>query len=130
MTREISLFLQLLFLVAFAIPATTSLANALDLKINLVASTTFPNAKGAAKFRDRSNQQEFQVEAEVSRRFAGSVFTVCVNGQPVGGMVVDAFGKARLSFDSKLGQTVPAIQAGSLVEVKTATGVLVLSGRF
>jgi hypothetical protein len=128
MTRRIALFLQMLLLVAFGTPVTTSLANALDQRINLTPA--FAGAKGEAKFRDRGGEREFQVEAEMSPRFAGAVFTVWVDSQAVGGMVINAFGQGRLSLNSKRGQTVPPIHSGSVVKVKTATGDVVLSGQF
>lgn len=123
-------FLPLYLVLAFFAPSASHAANAADIKINLTASTTYPGAKGAAKYRNRSGEREFQVEAEVSRRLVGFVLTVSVNGAPVGQMVIDAFGKGRLALNSKLGDTVPAIVAGSTVRVSDNVGETVVSGAF
>lgn len=45
-------------------------------------------------------------------------------------MTVNALGKTKLSLNSQLGQSVPAIQAGTLIGVVTDADVIVLAGQF
>ena len=131
MIRKIASLIPLfLFLAAFVAPTPVASANSADVKISLVASPDFRGAKGAAKYRNRGGEQEFQVEAEVSRRLAGAVFTVWVNDVAVGQMTINAFGKGRLSLNSNLGDAVPVITPGTLVGVTTADKAIVLAGKF
>ena len=130
MISKLSKFLPVLLLLAFFSPASTARANSVDVKIQLVAAPEFPGAKGTARFRDRTGEREFQVEVQVSPRLAGSVFTVSVDGVVAGQMTINALGAGRLSLNSKLGQTVPAVVPGSLLGVTTAAGAIVLAGRF
>lgn len=95
-------------------------------EIGLNGSAAFPDAKGKA----RSDAQEFRVEVENVPALAGQTLTVSVDGNPAGTATVDALGAARLNLDAQLGDTLPVVRAGSLVEVRTAAGVLVASGRF
>ena len=130
MISKLAKFLPMLLLLAFVAPVSTARANSADVRINLVSAPEFPSAKGTAKYRDRSGEREFQVEVQVSRRLAGSVFTVTVDGVTAGQMTINAFGAGRLSLNSKLGQTVPVVVPGSLVGVTTAVGAIVLAGQF
>lgn len=98
-------------------------------KITLVAAQGVV-AKGSAKIKITPKEKEFSVEAQVPRRLAGSVLGVTVNDTVVGTMTVNALGQAKLSFNSKLGQTVPTISAGTLVGVVNASGDILLAGQF
>ena len=61
---------------------------------------------------------------------AGKTLGVFVNGAKVGSLRVSALGVGRFSRNTDLGQSVPAISAGSQVQIKTAAGAVVVSGGF
>lgn len=98
--------------------------------ITLSHGTAYPNAKGKATYKVNGSEREFQVEVENVARLAGKTLGIFVNGTRVGSARVNALGQARLSLNTDLGNTVPNIRAGSKVQVKTAAGVLVVSGSF
>ena len=130
MIAKLTAYIALVLLaVGFVGPAGTVLANSSDLSINLVAAPAFQGAKGTAKFRNREGEKELQVEVE-DVRLAGTTLTVMVNGASVATITLDASGKGRVDLNSKLGQTVPAITAGSQIAVTTAGGDIVLAGQF
>ncbi len=103
---------------------------AIEVKINLVHAPEFPTAKGTAKLKLSAKEQEFEVEAQVSKKLAGAILAVTVNDAVVGTMAVTTLGTAQLSLKSKTGQTVPAIQTGTLVGIVTDTGAIILAGKF
>ena len=98
--------------------------------IALKGSAAFPNAKGKAAFRDRGSERELQVEVENVRVLAGTTVSMSVGGVLVGTATVNALGAARLSLNTNLGDSVPVSVSGKSVEVRTAAGVLVVSGSF
>lgn len=98
--------------------------------IALAPSVDFPNAKGKAVYKVNGTEREFQVEVENILKLSGKTVKVYVNGGLVGGATVDALGKARLNRNTDLGQTVPSIKAGDVVQVKTGAGKLIVSGKF
>ena len=110
--------------------APSAFANEADIRISLHSSTAFPQAKSTAKYRDRGGVREFEVQVENIKALAGSTVNVFVNGTKVGSSKVSALGLARLSRSTERGQTVPVIRSGSLVQVRTAGGTLIVSGRF
>jgi hypothetical protein len=78
-------------------------------------------------------EREFEAEVEDARRLAGKTLRVYVNGAAIGTMQVSRLGAAELRRNSDEGDAVPAIAAGSTVEVKQRPadgGKLVVSGRF
>jgi len=101
-----------------------------ELKIRLAAAPEFKGAKGSARSRVRTDRQDLQVEAQVSKSLAGSVLGVTIGDTVVGTMTVDALGKAELEISTENGDIVPVIQAGSLIGVVTGTGAIVLAGTF
>lgn len=129
-TRMLTLLTLFLTLAGFVLPLNRAQANTADVKISLVAQPNTIPGKGTAKYRDRRGEREFQVEIETARRLAGSVFRVTVNDMIVGEVKIDAFGKGRLSLNSRLGNTVPVIAPGAVVKVVNADAVVVLSGSF
>ena len=99
-------------------------------RIALQGSAQYSNAKGTAKYKADGGEREFQVELENARPLAGQTLSVFVNGAKVGSFRVSALGAGRLSRNTDLGQSVPAISAGARVQIKTAGGALVASGSF
>lgn len=98
-------------------------------KIRLTAAAGV-TAKGSAKIKVRANEQEFEVEAQVSRKSVGAVLGVVVNDVVVGTMTVNKFGKAKLELNSENGDEVPVIAEGTIVSVVNADGVIILAGQF
>ena len=98
--------------------------------IQLRGSAQYPNANGKAKYKAEGGEREFEVELEDARALKGKVLTVYANGAKVGTFRVNNLGNGRLERNSDLGQNVPNIHAGSPVQIKTAAGVLVVSGSF
>jgi hypothetical protein len=106
------------------------LAKGIKTRIPLGASTSYPSAKGKATYKVDGGEREFQVEVENIKKLAGKSLRVSVNSANVGAMQVNALGEARLNLNTDNGQQVPMIAPGARVQVKTAGGVLVVSGTF
>lgn len=123
-------FVTLLAIAMLLSLAPSAYANQADLRISLRGGVAFANAKGTAKYRDRSGEREFQVEVENVKALAGRTLSVFVGSVKVGSMKVTALGAARLDLNSTRGQAVPVIRSGSVVQVRTGTGTLVVFGRF
>ncbi|MCH8914955.1 MAG: hypothetical protein IIA82_03815 [Thaumarchaeota archaeon] len=91
---------------------------------------------GEAKFKQRGNRTELEVEIE--NQESGAVFTVHVNGDPVEGEItIEDDGDGKLKLKSKDGDTVPSlinedgeIVGDGLIEIKDVDGFVVLSGTF
>jgi Mg-chelatase subunit ChlI len=94
--------------------------------IALKASSAFPAAKGKAKFQTEG-QRELEIEVEHVRRLAGKRVNFFVGSKRVGSKRISALGAAQLD---RRGSTFPAINSGTRVSVKTASGRLIVSGRF
>jgi hypothetical protein len=94
--------------------------------IPLKASSAFPGAKGKAKFKT-DGQRELEIEVEHVRRLAGQRVNFFVNAKRVGSLRINGFGAAELN---RRGSSVPAISSGTRISVKTASGRLIVSGRF
>jgi hypothetical protein len=94
--------------------------------IALKASSTFSGAKGKAKFQNEG-QRELEIEVEHVRRLAGKRVNFFVNAKKVGSKRVNGLGAAQLD---RRGSTFPAIGSGTRISVKTASGKLIVSGRF
>lgn len=100
------------------------------IRIALRGSAQYPNAKGTAKYKADGGEREFQVELENAKPLAGKMVDVYANGAKVGSFKVTALGTGRLNRNTDLGQNVPAIGAGSAIQIKTRAGVLIVSGSF
>ena len=90
----------------------------------------FPNASGAAKLKRDGAKREFEAEVEHVRSLAGKRLTVFVHGTKVGTMRVGGLGRAELSRSTERGQRVPQASKGNRVNIRTAAGTLVVTGRF
>ena len=96
----------------------------------LHGSAGFPNATGSAKFKKDGAKREFEAQVEHVRSLAGKRVTVFVHGTRVGTLMVGGLGKAHLNRSTELGQSVPQVSAGNRVNVRTAGGALVATGKF
>jgi hypothetical protein len=108
---------------AFAVPAVQAKGGTI---IALKASSSFPGAKGKAKFQVEG-QRELEIEVEHVRRLAGKRVNFFVGSKMLGSKRVSALGAAQLD---RRGSTFPAINSGTRISVKTASGRLIASGRF
>jgi hypothetical protein len=125
----LSVFVASLVFTSLAL-APVAQAKGTDIRIALKGSGQFPNAKGTAKYRDRGGEREFQVEVENVKALAGKTLSVFANGKKVGSLKINSLGAGSLNLNSARGNSVPAIGAGSKVQVKTGAGVRVVSGQF
>jgi hypothetical protein len=94
--------------------------------IALKPSSAFPGAKGKAKFKT-DGQRELEIEVEHLRRLAGSPVRFFVNSKRVGTLRLNRFGAAELNLR---GSRAPMVSSGTRISVKTASGRLIVSGRF
>jgi hypothetical protein len=117
-------------LMATAVVAAPAQARGTEIRASLHGSVAFPNASGDAKLKRDGTEREFEAEVEHVRRLAGKRLTVFVHGARVGRMTVGGLGRAELDRSTELGQKVPAVSNGDRVNVRTAAGTLVVTGRF
>jgi hypothetical protein len=96
----------------------------------MVAAPEFARAKGSARSRVRTDRQDLEVEIQGVQSLAGAQLGVTVGDIVVGTMTIDQLGKGKLELSTENGDSVPAIQAGSLIGVVTGTGAIVLAGTF
>ena len=99
-------------------------------QIPLTPSRAYAGATGSAQYQGQPGQREFQVEVERLASLRGTSVLVRVNGAILGSMKVSSKGIAQLTQNTERGQRVPLIVPGATVTVKTATGVVITSGRF
>ena len=114
MTRTMSLGAAVV--VAIALLAVSAVAAQAAFRSEISLSSSVIEAK--ARFEDRGNEQRFRVEVEDATR--NQRLDVCVDGQLAGTITVNALGNARLALNSDLGQAVPDVVSGTLVEVRMA----------
>jgi hypothetical protein len=107
--------------------AAPSLAN---WQIPLHASTAFPKANGSAQYQSQPGQRELQVEVQHARSLAGKSVIFSAAGTRLGSAKISARGQADITRNTERRQRVPLIVHGSGVTVSTATGKLIVSGRF
>jgi hypothetical protein len=111
---------------ALAAPAVQAKGGKGGTIIALKASSSFAGAKGKAKFQNEG-QRELEIEVEHVRRLAGKRVNFFVGSKRVGSKRISALGAAQLD---RRGSTFPAINSGTRISVKTASGRLIVSGRF
>jgi hypothetical protein len=115
---------------AAAVVAAPAEARGTTITAALHGSASFSNATGSAKFKKDGTKREFEAQVEHVRSLAGKRLTVFVHGTKVGTMRVGNLGRAQLNRSTELGQSVPKVSAGNRVNVRTAGGTLVATGKF
>ena len=113
-----------------AVAAPAAQAKGTVITAALPGGTALPNATGSAKFKKDGTKREFEAQVEHVRSLAGKRLTVFVHGTRVGTMRVGNLGRAQLNRSTELGQAVPRVSAGNRVNVRTAAGTLVATGKF
>ena len=111
-----------------AAPMATAAA-APDLSAGLVGSVTSPEISGRAAYDVDDGAAELEVAVRAAGTAAGRTLAVFIDGAPAGNVTLDDDGRGALRADSEDGQTVPAVTAGSTVEVRQDDQV-VASGQF
>ncbi len=94
------------------------------------AGGAYPSAKGKASWDTRNNNTKRELELEVEHLPVGLAVEFFMNGVKVGGATIGSLGDAELEFSTELGEPVPESVAGSTVEVRTAAGVVIVTGSF
>jgi hypothetical protein len=117
-------------MMATAVVAAPAQARGTTITAALHGSAGFPSATGSAKFKKDGANREFEAQVEHVRSLAGKRLTVFVHGTRVGRMTVGNLGRAHLNRSTELGQSVPQVSAGNRVNVRTAAGTLVATGKF
>jgi hypothetical protein len=115
---------------ATAVVAVPAQARGTTITAALHGAAGFPSATGSAKFKKDGANREFEAQVEHVRSLAGKRLTVFVQGTKVGTMMVGGLGRAHLNRSTELGQRVPQVSAGNRVNVRTAAGNLVATGKF
>jgi len=97
--------------------------------IQLRGSAAFPAAHGKAKFDNRGARRELEIEAEDIRRLNGATVSFFLAGVKIGQARV-TLGATSLQLSTQRGQAVPTSVAGKRVQIRTAGGVVIVSGSF
>ena len=111
-----------------AAPMATAAA-ATDLSAGLVGSVTSPEISGRAAYDVDDGAAELEVAVRAAGTAAGRTLAVFIDGAPAGNVTLDDDGRGALRADSEDGQTVPAVTAGSTIEVRQDDQVIA-SGQF
>lgn len=110
-----------------AVPALA--ATETDYFTFLTPTKQYPKAGGDSVY-ERDGHREVEVTVTGVSALKGHRVTVFVNGHRVGTMAVSERGRAHREWDTEHDQAVPGAGAGSPVRVRTATGALIVSGRY
>lgn len=115
--------LSFVFVLADAIPVHAQSGN----RVRLFATMSSGAAKAKAKYELLDGaRRKFSIE--VQNATPGQVLSISAGGTSVGSLTVDAFGKGKLERDTKLGEAVPVLESGALVEASQG-GTSVMSGQ-
>lgn len=102
-----------------------------DFFARLQGSTAFPNARGHSEYERTATHREVEVTVNnLPARLRGHRVTVFVNLKKVGTMLVNSSGHASREWSTERGQSVPFAGAGSPCRVRTASGTLIVSGKY
>ncbi len=85
--------------------------------------------RGISEYEVHSSRTELETRVSRVNLPIGTSLSVTVNGTPVGNIVLTSGGEGRLRLRSDRGDTVPVVAAGSTIQIKNGT-TLVLSGTY
>ena len=105
-------------------------ASAVNWRIPLRPTASFPRAIGHAQYQAQPGQRELQIEAEHLRGLAGNRVLFYANGARLGRATVTRLGVAQIDRNTERAQAVPKIAHASTVSVRTAGGAVILRGTF
>ncbi len=105
-------------------------AAAVDLNAGLLGSVLSPEVTGRAAYgvNDRG-AAELEVAVRAAGTAAGRTLNVFIDGTPAGSVTLDNDGQGQLRAAGEVGQSVPAVTAGSTIEVRQDERVIA-SGQF
>ena len=115
---------------------STSTTNTSTARIRVYAQLAAPagapysGAKGEAKWDSRNSNSKREFEIEVEHLPAGMAVEFFLAGTSLGTATTSSLGKAQLNFSTELRQSVPTSVSGATAEVKTAAGVVIVTGAF
>ena len=99
-------------------------------QLSAPAGAPYANAKGEAKWDSRNSNSKREFEIEVEHLPAGMAVEFFLAGTSLGTATTSSLGKAQLNFSTELRQSVPTSVSGATAEVKTAAGVVIVTGAF
>ncbi len=111
-------------------PAAHAAAATVNWQIPLKGSAAYRHANGSAQYQSQPGQRELQVEVQRVRALRGKTVVFSAAGITLGRAKVSATGKADITRNTELGQKIPSITHGVPVTVRTASGKLIVAGRF
>ena len=105
-------------------------AAAVDLNAGLLGNVLSPEVTGRAAYgvNDRG-AAELEVAVRAAGTAAGRMLNVFIDGTPAGSVTLDNNGQGQLRAAGEVGQSVPAVTAGSTIEVRQDDRVIA-SGQF
>ncbi len=124
-----------LFGLAVLVPAVSASAAAggsdPDFFARLHGTTAFSSARGHSDYERTATHRDVEVTVNnLPARLRGRRVTVFISGKKVGTMLVNSVGHASREWQTEHGQFVPFAGTGSLCRVRTASGALIVSGRY
>lgn len=115
---------------ALAVLATAVAVAAVNWTIALKPSTSYPKATGSSQYQSQGSQRELQVEVDHLKSLTGQHVNVFVNGTKWASPTVSSLGIAQVDKNTDVGQSVPTINHGSTVRVRTTSGTLIAGGTY
>jgi hypothetical protein len=108
-----------------AVPTASAATNIHE--ATLKGSAAFPAVNGDAKFSVDNGVNQLEAEIQDANALAGTKVRFVVDGTRVGSDKVSALGRARIDVS---GPSVPTVDTGSKIKVRSAGGDLVARGTF
>jgi hypothetical protein len=88
----------------------------------------FAGANGTASFENEGGERELEIQIEDVP--PGTALVFFFDNAQIATQTADVNGSARINLNSDAGATVPTSVAGKVVSVRTAAGVVVVTGTF
>ena len=105
-------------------------AAAVDLNAGLLGSVLSPEVTGRAAYGvNDQGAAKLEVAVRAAGTAAGRTLNVFIDGTPAGSVTLDDDGQGQLRAAGEVGQSVPAVTAGSTIEVRQDERVIA-SGQF
>jgi hypothetical protein len=117
-------------LLAVGVAAPAQGASERDYFTFLKASSNYPGARGDSEYEREGARREVEVTVTGISPLAGQRVTVYLNRHKIGTMRVSSRGRAHRDWSTSHHQSVPSAGAGSPVQVRTAGGKLIASGKY
>jgi hypothetical protein len=102
--------------------ATQAFAQGGGGRTRLIAQMSAGQTKGKAKYEQRGARRKFSYELQDG--VPGTAISVRHAGNVVGNFTVDAFGRGKFELDTDLGEAVPVMATGQVIEAWNGGGFL------